>query len=930
MADSYKLKLAQSALSAENLLYIENKYLSYVHEDLDNELWQTFFNDYIEDASVDSTYKSAEQIATEYALTQSSLDVSSGPSYALNTHQLIQDYRRYGHYYCNCGYFKSPDISKSLNLADYNLSLDLALQPSVEFAGCQYDNMRSLQTALSDIYCGSIGYEYSHIDNEQERTWLQHRIEKYADKPASEDRIAALSELVRSEVFEQYLGRKFVGQKRFSLEGGEAFIPLLERLLLRSSENGVDDVVIGMAHRGRLNVLMNVMGMPSSQIEEKFHGSRNDLGISGDVKYHLGYSANRTFSGRDVHVTLSFNPSHLEVIAPVVMGSVRARLDKNTSLHKNSCAAMAILVHGDASIAGQGVVSESLNMAYTKANYIGGSMHVVINNQIGFTTDPVDSRSSTYCTDIAKLIQAPVFHVYADDVDAVIKVVDLACDYKVKFQKDVFIDLVCYRRHGHNESDEPAAMHPLMYKEIRKHPGVASIYAAKLAGEGIINQDYLEEAREKVVQLIKKGEALVAVHAKNDSWRQRDWRDYQEENWFCSVVTAVDKDKLMKVGEALLALPEGFTLQKQVQHMHDARLKMVASEVPLNWGCAEMLAYASLLAEGYDIRIVGQDSCRGTFAHRHAVYVDNNNGEKWCPLQECSLIDGSFSIYNSVLSENASLAFEYGYSEASPKTLVIWEAQFGDFANNAQVVIDQFLASAWQKWQRMSGLILLLPHGYEGQGPEHSSARPERFLQLCAQENIQVCVPTTPAQYFHLIRRQLLRPYRRPLVVMSPKSLLRRPDAVSELSCLNEGHFEVIIPDQSATDAKKCKRLIICSGKVYYELCALRDSEKLDNVHIVRLEQVYPFPDKQVSKLFADYAHLSTLIWCQEEPHNQGGWYTIYHRLEQCTADNQRVCYAGRPKMAAPAAGDFTQFKQAQKLLLEQALGMVPNTGGEL
>ena len=917
MSDTYDKAVKTSALSAANLIYLEQQYLRYLQNEGDDTHWQAFMDEEISLLTDDKRYLSPDEVREVFTASQDDKSpVFDGSAAAM----MIDDFRRYAHYFSQCGYFNNPSINKRLDVSSYHAQEVI----NSYFLGKKFTSIFDLHAALTEHYMQSVGYEFFHIDDVLIRNWLQEAIESNDYTPSDNDRIKAYNELVRTEAFEQYLGRKFVGQKRFSLEGGETFIPLIERILYRSSKTGVDDVVIGMAHRGRLNVLINVMGMPSSQIEEKFHGSRSETGLSGDVKYHLGYSSDRVFDNNSMHITLGFNPSHLEVIAPVVMGSVRARMDRLKALNQTS-KSMAILVHGDASIAGQGIVSESLNMSYTKANDIGGSIHVVINNQIGFTTDPKDSRSTTYCTDIAKVLQAPIFHVDADDVDAVMRVVDIACAYKNRFNKDVFIDLVCFRRHGHNESDEPSATQPIMYKKIKEHPGVASLYASKLKLEGLLDDAMIDKEKSLAKDIIKQGESLIDTVKDAESWRQRDWHGYQNEDWRSVVNSSVDKDSLCELGNALLCLPDGFTLQKQVKLMHENRLKMIAGELALNWGCAEMLAFASLLKDGYSVRLIGQDSVRGTFAHRHAIYYDQQTATAWCPLQQSINFSGSMYLYNSVLSEYSSLAYEYGYSETTPKTLVIWEAQFGDFANNAQVVIDQFLASAWQKWQRMSGLVMLLPHGYEGQGPEHSSARLERFLQLCAQENMQVCVPTTPSQCFHLLRRQLLRPYRRPLVVMSPKSLLRHPKAVSSLASLADGTFEVILPDTSGTTIDQCDRLILCAGKVYYELEALRQSEHLTNVHIARLEQIYPFPYNELTEFLQQYSHINKIIWCQEEPQNQGSWYTILHRLQRCLVDHQRVCYAGRDKMAAPASGDFGQFKQAQQLLLEQALSLSPN-----
>lgn len=913
-----------TALSGDNLFYIESLYRHYLEDSRSvGPSWKDYF-----DGLSPVSYLDSDKVTPEWIydrLKNMRIHKDQGAAKNQSVVNYINDVRRYGHYFSDCGYFIKPTCMVDLSVANYGLSDENCIDKPMVFIGKNVDTLSELQSALKDVYMRSVGYEYMYIDCESERLWLQERIERGTFFIPNDDiRRQAIQCLIRTEGFEQHLGRKFVGQKRFSLEGGEGFIPLLESIIACSAANGFTDIVVGMAHRGRLNVLSNVFGMSLTEVEEKFLGVVDDSSLSGDVKYHLGYSADRNINGQDVHLVLGFNPSHLEVISPVMMGSVRSRIDHaNRMSTKNK--AMAVLVHGDAALSGQGVVAESLNMSYTDANNVDGSIHVVINNQIGFTTDSKDARSSTYCTDVAKMIGAPVFHVNGDDIDAIIRVVHIACDYKNRFKKDVFIDLVCFRRHGHNESDEPSATNPMMYGRIKTHPGVTTLYANSLVADKCITEDFLVSERNKVQNLLKKGGQLIDVKFNVRSDRKVDWHHNANDNWRMDVPTAISSAELQHCARGLMFLPKTFNLQKQVALMYKARKEMFAGKIPLNWGCAELLAYASLLREGYDIRLVGQDVCRGTFSHRHAMYVDQLTGERLVPLSKCTLQGSRFFLYNSVLSEYAELAFEYGYAESSPKSLVIWEAQFGDFANNAQVVIDQFLASAWQKWKRMCGLVLLLPHGYEGQGPEHSSARLERFLQLCAQENMQVCIPSMPEQFFHLMRRQILRPYRRPLVIMTPKSLLRHPEAVSELSAFEGGKFEVILPDAQGASPASCTRLLICSGKVYFGLCDYRKQHNLSHIHIIRLEQLYPFPYQELTGILVQYSHLDSVFWCQEEPQNQGAWYSLFHRLGSCLAADQGLLYVGRPKMAAPAAGYLSQFKMAQEKLLLQAMGLLGN-----
>ena len=923
MVLDYEKAKMESWISGLSADYIDNQYEAYLQDPTSVEAhWNKYFSEINQGHSErDRSHKEIREIfRTLPQRAQNQPQEIEGSSHWANT--IIDRYRRYGHQHANSGYFTPPLNQAKNQLEVSGLSTGIP-KSGVKFSGKRWYSVTELKEALQKVYCGNIGFECMHIDDRTERDWLLEKIEMYSEfKVDEKTQMRMLEDLYRASELESYLGRQFVGQKRFSLEGGELLIGLIEQILWEVSKYDYDDIVIGMAHRGRLNVMVNTLGMSSGTLEEKFRGSTHVEGFSGDVKYHLGFSCDRDFGDHSVHIALAFNPSHLEAITPVAMGNVRARLD-NATRHGDRNHAMALILHGDASIAGQGVVAESLNMAYTKANNIDGSIHVVVNNQIGFTTVDQDARSSRYCTDIAKSIAAPVLHVNGDDPWSVIFAAKLAADYKAKFKKDIFIDFVCFRKYGHNEGDEPSATQPLMYKKIHKHPGCAKLFQDELIKTGITTETVCEDMLKKIRERLKKGEQLVKTKP-IESWRQTNWKKYQDTSWRSEAKTAVVKKKLIDLSERLLALPDGFTLQKQVQMMHNKRIEMVKTQKNLNWGMAEMLAYATLLEEGYGVRMQGQDCCRGTFAHRHAVYHDQNSGEVFTPLSNNLNKEHFFSIYNSVLSEYSTLGFEYGYSESDPTTLVIWEAQFGDFANNAQVIIDQFIASGWQKWSRMCGLVMLLPHGYEGMGPEHSSARLERFLQLCAQENFQVCNPTLPAQYFHMIRRQKLRSYRRPLVVMTPKSLLRHPLAVSDLDDLVHGEFQLILPnDENAPEEKAaCQRLILCSGKVYYDLKKIQIERKLKHVHLVRIEQLYPFPYEECTKLLQGYTHLSTVYWCQEEPLNQGSWFTLKHRIEKCLSPSQKLSYVGREKMAAPASGDKTMHDKLQLQVTLTGLGL--------
>ncbi|NJD05898.1 MAG: 2-oxoglutarate dehydrogenase E1 component [Methylococcaceae bacterium] len=789
--------------------------------------------------------------------------------------------------------------------------------------------LRQILARLHRTYCGSVGAEYSHIVDTDIKEWIQNRLETAGARAEwnRDQKLWTLRMLTAAEGIEKYLHRKYVGQKRFSLEGGESLIPLLDEVIQWSGQHGIRETVLGMAHRGRLNVLVNILGKKPSLLFQEFEETAQTEPIpggSGDVKYHLGFSSDVETPGGPMHLAMAFNPSHLEAVNPVVEGSVRARQDRLGDDGEN--AVMAILVHGDAAFAGQGVVMETLNMAETRAYTTGGTIHVVVNNQIGFTTsNPFDARSTLNCTDVAYMVQAPVFHVNGDDPEAVLYVTRLAVDYRMKFKRDVVIDLICLRRHGHNEVDEPAVTQPLMYQFIRKHPGVRKIYGDALVAEGILSGQQVQDLDDDYQARLERGESVGRPMIAAGNYSKTRWDHFIGADWATSYDSRVAPDRLREIAEAWLRVPEGFELHPRAAAIVEARRKMSQGQLPADWGYGENMAYATLLAEGCNIRLTGQDVGRGTFFHRHAILYDQHTGSALIPLQNLGSDQGRIHIYDSLLSEEGVVGFEYGYSSTEPETLTIWEAQFGDFANNAQVMIDQFITSGETKWGRLSGLVMLLPHGYEGQGPEHSSGRLERYLQMCADMNIQVCVPTTPAQIFHLLRRQLLRRFRKPLIVFTPKSLLRHKLAVSTLEQLSDGRFQPLLGEVDPLDPERVTRAVICAGKVYYDLLETRRKEKLVNVAIIRVEQLYPFPQESFCRELAAYPKLKEMVWCQEEPANQGAWYQIKHRFFGLLSSEIELGYAGRPFSAAPAVGKFSRHLEQQRALVADALYAPPS-----
>ena len=786
--------------------------------------------------------------------------------------------------------------------------------------------LRDILGLLKKIYCGKVGAEFAHVSRARERLWLRKKFElgMVSDGLLEDERKWLLEQLTAAEGIERYLHTRFVGQKRFSLEGGESLIPMLDDLIQQGGKAGIKELVIGMAHRGRINVLVNVLGKSPEELFEEFEGNvdPDDMKGSGDVKYHKGFSADMKTGGGNVHIALAFNPSHLEIVNPVVEGSVRARQERRGDTERQDV--VPVLIHGDAAFSGQGVVPETFQMSQTNGFTTGGTIHIVVNNQIGFTTSrPSDARSTPYCSDVAKMIEAPVFHVNGDDPEAAIFVTRLALEYRQKFRKDVVIDLVCYRRHGHNEADEPNATQPVMYGQIRRHPTTRALYAERLKAAGLVDDAQIASLQDEYRDRLDRGEPVPAsALGMIGNEFTIDWTPYLSGTWDEAVETAVSPAKVAELGKLICAVPKGFALHGRVQRVMDERERMAAGEVDMDWGFAETMAYASLLDQGFDCRVTGQDSGRGTFFHRHAVLHNQSNRQEYIPLEHVTDRPGAFCVIDSLLSEEAVMAFEYGYATTEPGTLVVWEGQFGDFANGAQVVIDQFISSGEAKWGRLCGLTLFLPHGYEGQGPEHSSARLERFLQLCAEHNIQVCVPSTPAQMFHMIRRQMLRAFRKPLIVMTPKSLLRHKFSVSPLTALSDGKFHLVIPDSSPVGNDKISRVVFCSGKVYYDLIESRQVHNVTDTAIVRIEQLYPFPIADYAAALAEYPNASDIVWCQEEPQNQGAWYQIRHRLQEPLGDQQQLYYAGRQGAAAPASGVFKLHLQQQQALVEAALNV--------
>lgn len=922
---------SSSFLSGGSMAYVEGLYEDFLANPKSvPDDWQTLFTTLvaengqkhdishreIRDYFLQQAYKPRTQIAT------------SEDSKQYQVAHLINAYRAHGHHAAK---LDPLEMAERLAVPSLELSYHHLGQADLNrsfFAGNYLNGsqipLSEIYQALRDTYCGSIGIEYMHISDNKETEWLQQKMETTRGRPDfnADKKREILADLIAADGLERYLGTRYVGQKRFSLEGGDALIPMMKELIHRGGDEGVKEIIIGMAHRGRLNVLVNVLGKEPDQLFQEFEG-KIKLERTGDVKYHLGFSSDlRTNTQKIVHLALAFNPSHLEIIGPVVEGSVRSRLGRQHDLEKKD-KVVPVVIHGDAAFAGQGVVMETFNFSQARGYSTGGTVHLVINNQIGFTTsNPLDARSTLYCTDVAKMVQAPIIHVNGDDPEAVVFATQIAFDFRMKFKRDVVVDLVCYRRHGHNEADEPAVTQPTMYKKIKSMRPLREIYAEQLIQAKLISSAEVDKLVDNYRDRLDQGQAVVdTVQGDYEGKKALDWTSYINAKWTDKADTTISLETIQKLSNKLHSLPAEFSVHPVVKRLLNEREKMSAGELAMNWGYAEIMAYASLLDEGYGVRLSGQDCGRGTFAHRHAVLHDAENGNVYIPLEKTvTNPNKTFDVIDSVLSEEAVLAFEYGYASSEPLSLVIWEAQFGDFANGAQVVIDQFISSGEQKWGRLCGLVMLLPHGYEGQGPEHSSARLERFMQLCAQHNIQVCTPTTPAQMFHMIRRQMLRNFRKPLIVMTPKSLLRHKLAVSALTDLTQGKFHTVLSEIDELNQEKVTKLVLCCGKVYYDLLQKRRDEQLNHIAIIRIEQLYPFPKKMLQQVLAKFPQAKKVVWCQEEPQNQGVWFSSQHNIKDCLQADQTLSYAGREFAAAPAVGSPILHAKQQQALVEQAL----------
>lgn len=943
MQESMQAFSANSYLFGGNAPYVEELYESYLNNPgsvPDN--WRAYFDAMQNVPAVDGTAK--PDVAHAPVIASFAERAKSGSIHLVSVsndgemgrkrtavQQIIAAYRFQGSQWANLDPLQRqerPTIPE-LDPAFYELTdadMEVKFNISNTYFGSETSSLRDLMNALRDTYCRSIGAEFMYISNPIEKRWLQQKLESIRSTPnfSADKKKHILDRLTAAEGLERYLHTRYVGQKRFSLEGGESFIAAMDETIQRAGAFGVQEIVIGMAHRGRLNVLVNTLGKMPQDLFAEFEGKHGDDLPSGDVKYHQGFSSDISTPGGPVHLSLAFNPSHLEIVNPVVEGSVRARIERRGEDGKSQV--LPIIVHGDAAFAGQGVVMETLNLAQTRGYGTGGTVHIVINNQIGFTTsDPRDTRSTLYCSDVVKMIEAPVLHINADDPEAVVLATQIALDYRQEFKKDIVLDIICYRKLGHNEQDTPALTQPLMYKKIAQHPGTRKLYADKLATQGVIGVttgDDMVAAFRAAMDAGKHTVDPVITNFKNKF--AVDWIPFLNRKWTDAADTSVPMTELKRLSQRITTVPEGFQVHSLVEKVLADRAAMGRGEMNLDWGMGEHLAYASLVASGYAVRITGQDVGRGTFVHRHAVLHDQKR-ERWdsgiyIPLQNVSENQAPFRIIDSVLSEEAVLAFEYGYSSAEPNALTIWEAQFGDFANGAQVVIDQFISSGEVKWGRASGLTMMLPHGYEGQGPEHSSARLERFLQLCADHNMQVVQPTTAAQIFHLLRRQMIRPFRKPLVIMTPKSLLRNKEAGSPLTELAKGSFHTVLGEMDEKiDPKKVKRIIACSGKIYYDLLNARKERNQHDVAIIRVEQLYPFPHKSFAAELKKFPQFNELIWAQDEPQNQGAWFQIQHNIFESLEEGQKLAYAGRPASASPAVGYYDKHYAQLKTLLDAA-----------
>ncbi|MDE4019075.1 2-oxoglutarate dehydrogenase E1 component [Glaesserella parasuis] len=926
--------IATTALGGANQSYVEEIYEQYL-EDTDSvdASWQAVFAQLPKATQVEQPHSSVRDYFRRLARENRSEAVTvidpEASAKLVKVLQFINAYRFRGHLEAkldplNYYRWKTSQVPE-LDYRYHGFS-DKDLEETFTIGRYVYnkDTMKlgELAEALKETYCGSIGLEFMHIQDMEQKNWLQAKMESVLNKPlfTKEEKVNLLTELTAADGLERYLGAKFPGAKRFSLEGADAFIPMMKEIIRHAGRQGMEDVVMGMAHRGRLNMLVNVLGKKPAELFDEFAGKHADDNRTGDVKYHQGFSSDFDVDGKHVHLALAFNPSHLEIVSPVVIGSVRARQTRiHDTEHKK---VLAITVHGDSAVAGQGVVQETLNMSNARGYKVGGTIRIVINNQIGFTTsNPNDTRSTEYCTDIAKMIQAPIIHVNGDDPEAVAFAARMAVEYRCLFKRDIFIDLISYRRHGHNEADEPLATQPMMYGIIKKHPTPRKVYADRLIAEGVITGDDEIEMMNLYRDALDNGDRVVPEWREMDT-ASMDWLQYLNYEWTSPYESKFPEARFLEIAKRVCEYPEALRPHPRVEKIYNDRREMYQGNKLLDWGMAETMAYATLLDDGTHVRLSGEDAGRGTFFHRHAVVHNQNDGTGYVPLTHLHANQGRFEVWDSVLSEEAVLAFEYGYATTDPKTLTIWEAQFGDFANGAQIVIDQFISSGEQKWGRMCGLVMLLPHGYEGQGPEHSSARLERYLQLCAEQNMQVCIPSTPAQVYHMLRRQTIRKIRRPLIAISPKSLLRHPLAVSTLDELINGEFKTVIGELDNLDPAQVTRVVLCSGKVYYDLLEERSQRGQSDVAIIRIEQLYPYPHEDVKKALIPYAHVTDYVWCQEEPLNQGAWYCSKHNFEASIPENATLKYAGRPASASPAVGYMSLHTKQQTQLVDEALSV--------
>ncbi|MDH2997401.1 2-oxoglutarate dehydrogenase E1 component [Pasteurellaceae bacterium LFhippo2] len=923
---------ASTALGGANQTYVEEIYEQYLEDPYSvDESWRATFDQFPKATVVEQPHSTVRDYFRRLAREQRSEAITvidpEASAKLVKILQFINAFRFRGHLEAkldplNYYRWKTSQVPE-LNYQHHGFT-EKDLDETFNIGRYVYNKetitLKELAQDLKETYCGSIGLEFMHVQDMDQKNWLQAKMESVLNKPlfTKEEKLNLLQELTAADGLERYLGAKFPGAKRFSLEGSDAFIPMMKEIIRHASRQGMEDVVMGMAHRGRLNMLVNVLGKKPAELFDEFAGKHADDNRTGDVKYHQGFSSDFAVDEQRVHLALAFNPSHLEIVSPVVIGSVRARQTRINDTERNKV--LAITVHGDSAVAGQGVVQETLNMSNARGYSVGGTIRIVINNQIGFTTsNPNDTRSTEYCTDIAKMIQAPIIHVNGDDPEAVAFAARMAVEYRCLFKRDIFIDLISYRRHGHNEADEPLATQPMMYSIIKKHPTPRKVYADRLIAEGVLTGEQEIEMMNNYRDALDNGERVVAEWREMDTAKM-DWLQFLNYDWTEPYENKFPEERFLTIAKRVCEYPESVKAHSRVEKIYNDRKEMCEGNKLLDWGMAETMAYATLLDEGVNVRLSGEDAGRGTFFHRHAVVHNQNDGTGYVPLTQLHANQGRFEVWDSVLSEEAVLAFEYGYATTNPKTLTIWEAQFGDFANGAQIVIDQFISSGEQKWGRMCGLVMLLPHGYEGQGPEHSSARLERYLQLCAQQNMQVCVPSTPAQVYHMLRRQALRKMRRPLIGISPKSLLRHPLAVSTLDELINGEFKNVIGEIDSLDPKQVKRVVMCSGKVYYDLLEQRRENNQTDVAIIRIEQLYPYPHEDVQKALADYAHVTDFVWCQEEPLNQGAWYSSKHNFEADLPEGAKLKYAGRPASASPAVGYMSLHTQQQKALVADAL----------